>query len=152
MTKTFFRKRNSQLVTYNSGGCATQVDYTLVRRTEFKLVKNIEVIGNEEGIPQYKLLVAVLKIQTPSEKPRFIATKRKSWRLPEPKVQAEYQNFNKERRADVKPSCVEDVFSAGWIRFVVKQRVVEYVSTKLSGGTMQLMLLKKNEKNGSSGN
>ena len=40
VTNTFFRKRNSQLVTYNSGGCTTQVDYILVRRTELKLVKN----------------------------------------------------------------------------------------------------------------
>ena len=45
------------------------------------------------------------------------------------------------------------VFSVGWIRFVVKQRTVEYVTTTLGGGTMQLMMLfKRNEKNGRSGN
>ena len=103
MTNTFFRKRNSQLVTYNSGVCATQIDYILLR-TELKLVKNAKVIRNEECIPQQKLLVAVLKIQSPSEKPRFIAAKRKLWRLHEPELQAEYQNINKERRADVKQS------------------------------------------------
>ena len=100
----FFRKRNSQLVTCNSGGCATQVDYILVRRTELKLVKNCKVIRNEECIPQHKLLVGVLKIQTPSEKPHSIAIKQKLWRLHEAEVQAEYQSFIK----DVKPSCVED--------------------------------------------
>ena len=62
---------------YNSGGCATVVYYALVRRTELKLVKNAKVTGNEECIPQPKLLVAVLKIQTPPEKPRFIAAKAK---------------------------------------------------------------------------
>ena len=69
VTNTFFRKRKSQLVTYNSGGCTTQVDYILVRRTDLKLFKKAKVIENEECISQHKLLVAVLKIQTPSEKP-----------------------------------------------------------------------------------
>ena len=31
--------------------------------------------------------------------------------------------------------------SVGWIRVVVKQRVVEYVTMKLGGGMMQLMML-----------
>ena len=93
VTNTFLRKRNSQLVSYNSGGCATQVYYILIRRTDLKLIKNSKVIGNEECIPQHKLFVAVLKIQTPSEKPCFIATKRKLRRLHEPEVQVEYQNF-----------------------------------------------------------
>ena len=110
VTNTFFRKRNSQLVTYNSGGCTTQVDYIPVRRTELKLVKNANVIENEECIPQLKLLAAVLKIQTPSEKLRFIAAKRKLWRLRQPEVQAEYQNSIKKRRADVTPSCIEDAW------------------------------------------
>ena len=30
VTNTFFRKRNSHIFTYNSGECATQVDYILV--------------------------------------------------------------------------------------------------------------------------
>ena len=109
VTNTFFRKRNSHLVTDNTGGYSNQVDYILVRRTDLKLVKNANVIGNEECILQRKLLVAVLKIQTPSEKP-FIAAKRNLWRLCEPEVQAEYQNFIKER-ADVKPSCLEDAWN-----------------------------------------
>ena len=49
----------------------TQVDYILVRRTELKLVKNAKVIGNEECIPQHNLIVAELKIQTPSENPFY---------------------------------------------------------------------------------
>ena len=61
----------------------------------------------------------VLKIQTPSEKPCFIAARQMLWGLHQPEV--------------------------------VKQRVVEYIKSKL--GTMQLMmLLKKNNINGSSEN
>ena len=111
VTNTFFRKRSSQLVTYNSRECAAQIDYIPVRRTELKLIKNDKVIRNEECIPQQKLLVAVLKIQTPSEKPHLIAPKQKLWRLCEPQIQAEYQNFVKEHCADVTLSCVENAWS-----------------------------------------
>ena len=69
----------------------------------------------------YKLLVVVLKIQTPSEKPCFIAARQMLWGLHEPEA--------------------------------VKQRVVEYIKSKLGGRTMQLMmLLKKNNINGRSEN
>ena len=36
------------------------------------------------------------------------------WRLREPEVQAEYQSFVKERRADVKSNCVEEWLSPQW--------------------------------------
>ena len=91
VTNTFFRKKNSQLVTYNSGGYAILIDYILFRRTELTLIKNAKVIRNECFIPHHKLLVAMLKIQTPLEKPCFIAAKRKLWRLHVPEVQTEYQ-------------------------------------------------------------
>ena len=65
VTNTFLRKRNSQQVTYNSGGWATQVDYILVRRTQLKLVKNAKVIKNEEYTSQHKLLVVVSRFKLP---------------------------------------------------------------------------------------
>ena len=43
--------------------------------------------------------------------PHFIAGEGKLWRLCEPEVQAEYQNFIKECHADVTPSCVEDAWN-----------------------------------------
>ena len=78
LTNTVFRKRNSvtyysgklkKQVTYNSRGSTTQVHYNLVRGTDLKFNKNAKVNKNEECIPQRKLLVAVLKIQIPTEKP-----------------------------------------------------------------------------------
>ena len=53
----------------------------------------------------------MLKIQTPSEKPRFIATKQKLSKLRGPEVQAEYQNFIKEHCVDNTPSCVADAWN-----------------------------------------
>ena len=58
----------------------------------------------------------------------------------------------------VKPSYVEDAWNnlkdclLSGVDKVVKQRVIECITRKLGGGTIQLMLLKRNEKNGSSGN
>ena len=160
VTNTFFRKRNSQLVTCNSEGCVTQADYILVRRTELKLVKNAEVTRNEECIPKHKLFVVVLKIQTPSEKPCFIATKQKLWKLHEPEVQAEYQNFVKERGANVTPSYIEDAWNN------LKDCLlsgVDKVCGKTKGGRVHhnetwwwndalMMLLIRNSINESSGN
>ena len=73
----------SQLIAYNSGEGATQVNYILVRRSGSKLRKDIKVIRNEERIPQHKLSVAVFKALVPAEIPCFIVPKQKLWRLRE---------------------------------------------------------------------
>ena len=46
-TNTLFRKRNSRLVTYSSGGCPTQIDHILVRRTGLKLVTGLKFMVKE---------------------------------------------------------------------------------------------------------
>ena len=94
VTNAFFRKKNSQLATYNSGRCTTQADYIMVRRTDLKLVKNAKVIRDKECTLQHKLVVAVLKIETSSEKPNVISAKRKLWRLCEPEVKVKYQKLH----------------------------------------------------------
>ena len=71
MTNTFFRKRNSQLaqlLTYNSGGCETKVDYILLRQTELKLVKNAKVIGNEECTHNTKYLLWCSSFKLPQRR------------------------------------------------------------------------------------
>ena len=69
--------------------------HILVGRTKLKLVKNAKIIGNEECISQHKLLFVMIKIHTPSKKPRVIVAKLKLLRLREPEVQAKYQNLIK---------------------------------------------------------
>ena len=53
----------------------------------------------------------MLKIQTPSKKPRLIAVKRKLWEFRESQVQAEYQNFIEENCADATISCARHVWN-----------------------------------------
>ncbi|EDO34761.1 predicted protein, partial [Nematostella vectensis] len=59
---SFFQKRKSHLVTYESGGASTQVDYILSQKCHFKSVHNVKVIPNEECATQHKLLVCDLAI------------------------------------------------------------------------------------------
>ena len=44
----FFKKRESQLITYRSGPNCTQIDYIMVRNNDRKIVKDIKVISGEE--------------------------------------------------------------------------------------------------------
>ena len=42
----YFTKKDNHLIPYQSGSISSQIDYTLVRRSDFKLVRNIKVSGN----------------------------------------------------------------------------------------------------------
>ena len=77
-----------------------------------RMLKSLEMqnLSHNTLLILHTLLAVVLKIQSPLEKLRFITAKRKLRRLLEPEVQAECQNWIKERCADVTQSCVED----GW--------------------------------------
>ena len=54
---TWFQKEIAKLVTYESGGCKSQIDYILVRKSERSKVKDVKVIPNDECMSQHKLLV-----------------------------------------------------------------------------------------------
>lgn len=56
--------------------CATtQVAYVLVGRTGLELVNDAKLIGDEEPIPQQKLILVVFKIQATTDVSRFMAAK-----------------------------------------------------------------------------
>ena len=53
-----FIKRDSHLVTFESGGNRSQIDCILGKKRDLKLVRNCKVIPNEECVhAQHKLLV-----------------------------------------------------------------------------------------------
>ena len=56
-------------------------------------MKDTKVIGNEECIPQHKLLVTVFKTKSVAKKPSLRALKLKIWRLRENSVQEDFQTF-----------------------------------------------------------
>ena len=52
---TCFKKRDSHLITYESGNIATQIEFILFRRTMRKLVTDVKVIPGEEVALQHQL-------------------------------------------------------------------------------------------------
>ena len=53
-------KKESHLVTYNSGGFKSQIDFILCRKTFKSMVKNVKVIPGEKCALQNHLLVCDL--------------------------------------------------------------------------------------------
>ncbi|EYC43100.1 hypothetical protein Y032_0503g2638 [Ancylostoma ceylanicum] len=58
IASTFFMKRESQKITYCSGGRQSEIDYILVRRRFLKTVKNVKTIPGEEIAGQHRPVVA----------------------------------------------------------------------------------------------
>uniref|UniRef100_A0A8L8JVB6 Cadherin domain-containing protein n=1 Tax=Heligmosomoides polygyrus TaxID=6339 RepID=A0A8L8JVB6_HELPZ len=59
---TFFAKKESQKVTYASGGRRTEDNHILVRRPALKTVRDVKVIPGEDVASQHRPLVADLSI------------------------------------------------------------------------------------------
>jgi len=79
---TWFQKDKSRLVTFESAGNRTVVDYMLVRKCNRTLVTNVKVAQNEECIPQHKLIVCnvVMRESLKKKKAAFVS-KCKVWKL-----------------------------------------------------------------------
>ena len=58
---SYFSKKDIHLITYQSGGINSQIDYFLVRRSDFKLVRDLKVIPEEEVATQNWMLVSNIK-------------------------------------------------------------------------------------------
>ena len=93
---TWFKKQDSKLITYTSGGCATQIDYILVRKGDRKLVKDAKVIPGEEVASQHHIVVCALMLKFNKEVRRPFVPKRKVWKLKERDTQ---ENFAAEFNA-----------------------------------------------------
>ena len=48
---SFFVKRDSHLITYQSGNAKTQINFILLRKRNLKMAKDIKVIPSEECVP-----------------------------------------------------------------------------------------------------
>ena len=68
VANTWFKKSDGKLVTYESGGCKTVVDYILVRKSERSLLKNVTVMRGESCSLQHRLLVCMTELKDCTEK------------------------------------------------------------------------------------
>src|SRR6185436_3405707 len=72
IANTFFQKDAAKLVTYESGGSKTVVDYMMVRNCDRGIVRDVKAILVEECIPQHKLLIGVLELREQTKRKRKV--------------------------------------------------------------------------------
>jgi hypothetical protein len=82
IANTFFRKRDSHLVTFTSGHRSSQIDFVLTRREDKQACLDCKVLPGESVVPQHNLVVADLRfwIRTHRDKQAKIA-RTKWWKL-----------------------------------------------------------------------
>ena len=88
---SMFEKRTNHLVTYQSGGSTSQVDYILVRQQIFRLVTNTKVLPGEECTPQHKLLICDASPRNVSSRKKAFTPKLCTWKLRDPAIQREFK-------------------------------------------------------------
>ena len=81
---TLFIKRESHLVTFQSAGRKTQIDYVLYSRKLRRDVTNVKVIPGEECASQHRLLVCDLRVKSPPTKQRKPLPRLRTWKLRDP--------------------------------------------------------------------
>ena len=69
VVNTWFQKREQHLVTYESGGRRTQIDYFLTRKHKRKDVLNCKVVPSDSELTQHRPLIMDVKIGTPAQEP-----------------------------------------------------------------------------------
>ena len=101
IANTCFAKRDSHLITYQSGNAKTQIDYVLLRKKHQKMVKDMKVIPSEECVPQHKLLVCDLRIKIPKIVPKPFTPKLRYWKLIEPEIKEEFEKVFTSKTANI---------------------------------------------------
>ena len=93
VANTCFMKRESHLVTYNSGGSKSQIDFILYRKTFTSMVKNVKVIPGEECALQHHLFVCDLVHTIRRSLKRKFNPRLRTWKLRDPAVAKEFAIF-----------------------------------------------------------
>ena len=93
VANTCFTKRESYLVTYNSGGSKSQIDFILCRKTFKSMVKNVKVIPGEECALKHHLLVCDLVHTKRRSVKRKFNPRLRTWKLRDITVAKEFAIF-----------------------------------------------------------
>lgn len=92
VANTWFKKSDGKLITYESGGFQTVVDYILVRKAERHQLRNVTVIRGESCMQQHKLLVCMMDLnESVRKKGRAFVSKCRVWRLRDPLIRKAFQ-------------------------------------------------------------
>ena len=109
VTSTLFKKRQSHLVTYESGGNKTAVDMILIKREHKKRIMNTKVISGEECVHGHHLVVMdmhlkVMKYRKNHQGLHKVQPKIKVWKLKKQEVRKAYLEKLQERDIDIEDS------------------------------------------------
>jgi len=89
---TWFKKDEGKLITYDSGGCRTTVDYILIGKEDRKMVRNVGVVRGECCLPQHKLLLCVVDwVDLVKKKGEVFVSRTRVWRLKKAEVREAMQ-------------------------------------------------------------
>ena len=79
MANTFFRKRQSYLVTFSSGQYSSQIDFVLTRRRDKRTCVDCKVIPGECVVAQHKLVVADFRFLVQARRNKQVRVARTKW-------------------------------------------------------------------------
>ncbi|XP_021773583.1 uncharacterized protein LOC110737547 [Chenopodium quinoa] len=68
LANTWFKKRDSHLITFWSGANATQIDFLLTRSADRQSCLNCKVIPGESVVTQHRLLVMTIRLKEKANK------------------------------------------------------------------------------------
>lgn len=111
---SWFKKKPRHLVTYQSGGAATQIDFILYRRSFRKYVSNVKVILGEECASQHRLVVGDFKVFIRPQPKRKFVPRLKVWKLRDPEKQTEFSEVfaaKTQETGETQASTVEEIWS-----------------------------------------
>ena len=106
---TWFTREEEKLVTYESGGIKSVIDYVLVEKKDWGQVQNVKVISGEVCMTQHKLLVLDMTV-VPKKRTKSVHVPRiKTWKLNKQEYADKFKVEVEKRRDDVQgTSGVED--------------------------------------------
>ena len=106
---TYYKKRENHLVTYNSGGRRSQIDFIMLRKEYTKECKNCKVLPKEAITTQHRVLIAELEVKA-TRKRRVEGRKMiRWWKLKNNEVREEFRRNVVERMANAHEVTTENV-------------------------------------------
>ena len=101
IVNTFYSKRREHLLTYNSGGNATVIDYVMVRRENLKELKNCKVIPGEAVATQDRMLVMEMKAVRKRMGPRERTKRTRWWKLNQEELKVAFMSKAREHMCSI---------------------------------------------------
>ena len=88
---TFFEKRRNQLVTYNSGGRMSQIDFLACRRANLKDIRDCQVVNGESIATQHQFVMLSMRVTILKKSKTMRVRKIQWWKLKNVSLRAEFK-------------------------------------------------------------